>query len=335
MLWTNIPFLLISSLMLDSSFACSPDQPKGKDVPSIKLSVELVVLDVEVLNQKTGQIIGNLKKQDFLLYEDGVRQEITHFSHEKMPLSILLLLDVSASVQPVIERIRDGALHSLDCLRPEDEVALMAFAKTAQLVQDFTKEKRVIVDKIEAIHQATGLSRKGTYLNEAVHQAASHLRAAANPTTRRVIITVTDNVSSQLTFVGHSEREALYELFESGGVLCALVPSEWIGAVLRNTKQLSLPGRFLFSGSVNNFAKETGGIVLKARREEIQTKLDGLIGRLRARYSLGYVSSNPKCDGQFRRLKLKISPGVEGREGKVMILSKRGYYASRAKSISF
>jgi VWFA-related protein len=220
-------------------------------------------------------------------------------------------------------------------LKSDDEVALMAFAKNAQLVQDFTKERRVIEDKIEAINRANGLSRRGTYLNEAVHQAASHLRAAANPTTRRVIITITDNVSSQFPFVGHSEREALYELFESGGVLCALIPSEWIGTVLRNSKKLPLPSRFLFPGSVNSFAKETGGIVLKARREEVQTKLDGLIDRLRARYSLGYVSTNPKYDGQFRRVKLKIAPNIEEREGKLVILSKRGYYASRAKSMSF
>jgi uncharacterized protein with von Willebrand factor type A (vWA) domain len=66
----------------------------------------------------------------FAITENGVKQEVSYFSRDALPLSIILLLDVSRSVRPIIHEIRDGALHALQRLKPEDEVAVMAFGTT-------------------------------------------------------------------------------------------------------------------------------------------------------------------------------------------------------------
>ncbi len=65
-----------------------------------------------------------------------------------LPLSVVLLLNISPSVHPVIEEIHKGALHALQSLKPEDEVALMVFAGVTELIQDFTKDRQLILDKI-------------------------------------------------------------------------------------------------------------------------------------------------------------------------------------------
>src|ERR1044072_1506715 len=90
---------------------------------TLKLITDLVVLDAQVLNKKTGAPIGNLKKEDFAIYEDGVKQEITHFSQDRLPLSILLVIDTSGSVWDVINDLRDKTVESLERLKESDEVA--------------------------------------------------------------------------------------------------------------------------------------------------------------------------------------------------------------------
>src|SRR5262245_10691384 len=72
------------------------DPPKREIIltESIRLSTDLVVIDAQALDRKTGQIINGLKAADFDLYEDGVRQEITHFSQDGLTLSVILLMDL-------------------------------------------------------------------------------------------------------------------------------------------------------------------------------------------------------------------------------------------------
>ncbi len=319
------PFLLFAALL-----AGAQDPPPSQSNPVIKLSTDLVVVDAQVLNNKTGRIVGGLKPDDFLLYEDGVKQEITHFSQNELPLSILLLLDVSGSVKGILNQIQAGARQAMQQLKPEDEVALMIFAGKAKLIQGFTKDRELIAGQIESIR---GLSlsyreRTGTFINEAVYQAATQMRQAANPLGRRVIITVTDDLSNQLPFLGHSRSQALERLYESGSVACGLFVRGPLGNLNAITNKI-LP-RKAVSGSTITYADKTGGEVMNARKEEVESKLVELIDHLRLRYSLGYTSTNAKHDGKFRKIKLKVSPEVDKRDGPLVIRARSGYYSRRS-----
>src|SRR5262245_27195772 len=83
----------------------------------IRVRTELVVVDAQALDRETGQPLARLAREDFELYEDGVRQQITHFSYDVLPLRIVLLLDASPSVLPILEEIRRGARQALDRLK--------------------------------------------------------------------------------------------------------------------------------------------------------------------------------------------------------------------------
>jgi len=78
-------------------------------------------------------------------------------------------------------------------------------------------------------------------------------------------------------------------------------------------------------GTVDPYADSTGGVVFKSGREAVEEKLAALISLLRSRYGFGYVSSNQKRDGKFRKIQLKASPLVEKREGRLDIVTRRGY----------
>ena len=313
----------------------------AKSDQTIKLGVDLVVLDALVLNKKTGRLIGGLRKDDFTIFEDGVRQQITNFSQDALPLSIVILIDTSSSVWPFINQIRQNALQALEQLKQVDEVALIATAARTEVVQDFTTDKLLVAERIKNI-DATALGDDGILLHEAIYQAAAHFHKAANPDSRRAIIAITDDMSTQrVASQGHSEKEAFNELYESDVVVCGLLAGDYsqkrkienryktkwydpVGLIFSGPMQPYSP---FGPGSILTYAKDTGGIVKEVDKGDASAKLADIITQLRSRYSFGYVSSNAKMDGKLlRKIKLTVSSVVEKREGKLSILTRRGYY---------
>jgi len=120
--------LLVFPLIIAALLACAYSQEKDP-IDVVKVNTDLVVFDVQVIDKQTGRVVGNLNKEDFELSDNGVKQQISYFSRDELPLSIILLLDVSASVRPIIHDIRDGALNALQRLKPDDQVAVMAFSE--------------------------------------------------------------------------------------------------------------------------------------------------------------------------------------------------------------
>jgi len=288
----------------------------------LRLSTQLVVVDAQVLGKKAGIPVNGLRERDFMLYEEGVKQQITHFSQDKLPLSIVLLLDVSGSVMPAIDQVRDSGLRALNELKPGDEVALMAFGAWATVLQDFTQTRQLIAAQVAAIESMGPWIREGSYIDEAVYEAAKYLAKASNPDSRRIIVIVTDNLSNQPATLGHSESEAMQQLHASGAAVCGLVVGDFNAAVNEYKRQ-----GFLLKDSIGGYLAETGGILSQVDKDDVTAKLARLIERLRSRYSLGYTPLNLKRDGRFRNIKLKVSPEVERREGEVTIVARKGYYA--------
>jgi VWFA-related protein len=299
-----------------------PQTQQRNDDQPLRLSTQLVVVDAQVINKKTGIPVNGLSERDFLLYEEGVKQQITHFSQDKLPLSIVLLLDVSGSVMPAIDRVRESGLKALNQLKPGDEIALMAFGVWSTVLQDFTKDRQSISAQMGAIAAMGPWIRNGTHIDDAVYEAAKYAAKASNPESRRIILIVTDNLSNQPPTLGHSEAEALQQLHASGAVVCGLVVGDFSATVSEYRKQ----GLFL-KDSIGGYLAETGGILSQVDKDDITAKLARLIERLRSRYSLGYTPLSVKHDGKFHGIKLRVSPETERREGGVTIVARKGYYA--------
>src|SRR5262245_26386970 len=262
----------------------------------IKVNTDLVVFDAQVIDKKTRKAFGGLTRESFEIYEENVKQPIAYFSQDQLPLSVLLLLDISRSVTPIIEQVGAGANDALQRLKPEDEVAVMAFADDPKHIQPFTKDRKLAAEKIS--EASTTFLGHGTFLNEALHEAAEQMNNASNPTNRRAIIVVTDNIAPAGGKFG--KDKVIADLLESGTVVYGLVVRAAIGKVFNILSFGTIHG-------VNSYAEETGGEVLGANREEVDTRLGEMFTRLRTRYTLGYRPPGNNEEGTFRRVKVQLT----------------------------
>jgi len=296
---------------------------------AIRLNTNLVVIDAQVLDRKTGEIINGLKAEDFEVYEDGTKQEITHFSQDKLTLSVILLIDLSSSVSPVLSSIRLGALTSLNRLKETDEVAVMAFSTTTQLVQGFTTDRQTIINKLDGIEKAP-LIGQGTLLFQGLKDAALYMNKASNPASRRVIITITDNVSWDYYNSGVTEKELADYILESGSMVCGLIVEGSLSRVEKIFRR-GRDGKDIYRRrmTIDPFANSSGGETIKAATPEINSRLAQLIDHLRTRYTLGFSPKREQIDGGYRQLRLILTPQTQNRLGDVLIKSRQGYFARR------
>jgi VWFA-related protein len=314
------------SLLVVSVHAQTAQLPQDPPSDAIKLRTELVVVDAQVIDKRSREFIRGLKPQDFDLFEDEARQRIEFLSQDKLPLSIVLLVDVSPSVRPVIEKVREGALQALQRLRPEDEVALMAFAGWTELIQDFTSDRQLILDKMGVAMERKG---GGTRIHEAIAKAARQMRYATNPTSRRVIIAITDNQGAMDRYRDAiSEEEVKQTVMESGATVCGIIVRSLLNvadAIVFQHPQIQERTK---RTSVNPYVEQTGGEIASASKDEINARLGEMLDHLRSRYSIGYSPSNQNYNGKFRRIRLGLSAETKKRlGGELAVSARQGYYA--------
>jgi VWFA-related protein len=313
----------------------------------LRILTELVTVEALVLNETSAKIINDLRQDDFEFYEDGIRQNISHFGRDSLPLSIVLLVDVSGSVSSVTGKIAEEAKDSLSQLRPDDEVALMSFHCVAKSWTDFTKDKDQIADLLKEPNRlnfdpGSETQFDGTIIGDSIRQAAEELQKSSNPAGRRVIIVVTDNLPDNNGAV-YSVKQVADQLLEVGCVVYGIRVDQYKSSTTSSRLIRHLPTSILgdafyrvisrHGGDANTYAEKTGGIVLDGRKDKAAEKLAELIQMLRQRYSFGYTSTNPVMDGRFRKIKVKLRPEAEKRYGKVTILARPGYYARRPEQV--
>ena len=311
----------------------TPTPESSTDV--VKVNVDLVKVDALVLQKNTARIVGGLKKEDFLIYEDGTKQEITHFSTDSLPLSVILVIDRGSicpfeMIDPYTHEVRRAAREAIQRLKPVDEIAVMTYDNNATLVQPFT-QNRVLLE--QALDTVTIRDKVLLHcLNYVFSDAAKYMIKASNPTGRRVIIVITAQTRSEVCYNGPSAKSTVQAVYESGSVVCGII-SKVKGQALENavsqvtSRMTRLTADYL---DLQTLANETGGEVLSDKLARLDLTFQTLIDHLRSRYNLAFVSTNKQRDGTTRKLKLDINPAREGSQGKLVIKARRSYIAPRS-----
>ena len=146
-----------------------------------KTGVELINVTASV-SDASGRFVQGLDKDDFTIYEDGQRQEITHFSAERTPVSLGIVLDTSDSMAGEKLQAAKAALNRFlfDLLDPQDEVFLYTFDDDPQLLQDWTIDRQALSRSInrirtdgatamyDAIAEAIPLAARGRHQKKAI-----------------------------------------------------------------------------------------------------------------------------------------------------------------------
>jgi Ca-activated chloride channel family protein len=319
-----LAFLFQTQAQIQPSTQASPEG-------SVKLRADLVLVDALPVQKKTGRIIGGLKRDDFTIFEDGVQQKIEYFSKDKLPVSVVLLVDRAGCVNPFNEQIRAATIKAISHLKPEDEVAIMTFSSKVKLVQPFTRDRQMIADTIMGVERQHQSEQH--YFNAAIYEASEYMKKAANPAGRRAIIVLT-SLEASIDFSKVSEQEALLSVLESGAVVSGVLIQTVGGRIeqgIRGKPTSLLRHLGLRSGSLKMFVEETGGELVGASPDEIDATLDRLVENISASYSLAYVSTNTARDGKRRRIRVELNPAVENREGKAALLARKSYRAPQAE----
>jgi VWFA-related protein len=305
--------------------------PAVQPAEVVKVDVDLVTVDALVLQKKTARVVGNLKETDFVILEDGTKQQVTHFSQDSLPLSVLLLIDRGGCIDPFGNEVRRAANEALARLKETDEIAVMTYHDDVELLQGFTRDRSEITNALERIPKSHTWADH--CLNKAFAKAADYMVTAGNPVGRRVIIAITGITRNFDCGHGPSGKAAKQALFESGSVVCGLIPTTIVQRMenrymVMGTKALGLFGHTL---DIRELADETGGEVFAEKPENLNTTFATLIDHLRTRYNLAFVSSNKKRDGSLRKLKIDLAPGAQKSQGKLVVKARRSYVAPKEK----
>jgi len=276
--------------------------------PSFRAGVDIVSLNVTVTDAAT-HYITDLDEADFLVFEDGIKQNVTFFNKRQSPIALSLLLDSSASMEEHLPVLQTAASNFVHKLKSNDIAQVIDFDSRVEIRQGFTGNQAELDTAISQL--AAGGS---TSLHNAIYIALKELRkvrAVNEEDVRRQALIVFSDGEDTSSLVSFDEVLDLAKRSETSIYTIALRGSDVQAKGFREAEFV-----------MRTLAQETGG------RSFFPAKIDDLNGvytqiadELASQYTLGYTSANPRRDGAWRRVVIQVSrPNVTPR-------TKKGYYA--------
>jgi VWFA-related protein len=306
---TRRSFFLFAALLLVSGVG---PRAGGAQVqtPTFGTGIEIINLNLSVTDPADNYVT-DLGSPDFAIYEDGIRQELSLFTHENLPISMVLMVDTSASMEEKISVAQQAAIRFTRTLRPVDLAQIVQFNDRATTLESFTNDP----EALEAAILATDTSGP-TALHNALYIALKDLTRDRNPTElrRRAVVLLSDGEDTA-SLVSDDQVLELAKKSEIGIYAISLRPNR----PQDRQRQAFSQAEFLLTA----LSRETGGrVYFPASLSELDAQYDRIAEELRTLYSVGYVSSNVRRDGKWRRIVVRV-PDREG----VTVRTKLGYYA--------
>ncbi len=298
-------------------------EPEVDEDDVVKVSTSLITIPAEVVD-RNGRYAGNLRKEDFHLYENGVEQEITNFASVEEPFTVALLLDVSGSTQTQLQAIRSAANTFITRMRPNDRLMIISFDGKINIMTEVVTlgELRRKKLRLDALNDGTVLyDTLGFTLNE-------RLQAIKG---RKAIVILTDGVDfgSKRFSLKQNVRDAeesdvivypvhyntLPQLPERLSRIVDLKAREKMQAKL--TKDYAVGTVFL-----KTLADKTGGRMYETDSLfDVPRAFSMITEELGRKYSLGYYPKGQVRSGETRNVKVKVN------SSNLIVRSKNSYVA--------
>jgi len=283
-----------------------PLHREGAEGYILHTNVEEVVLNATVL--AGNKLVQDLKRDNFQVFEDGVKQSIISFQHTDLPVSIGLVVDNSGSMSRKRPAVNKSALDLIEASNPQDEAFVVNFSDEAYIDQEFTSEIGKLRDGLSHIE-----SRGGTALYDAVVASADKL-AVDGKRPKQVLIIITDGEDNASELNIEQTIRRVQQL--SGPVIYSiglLFGDEMTRAEVRHARR-----------ALEMLSGETGGIAFFPRSMEEVDEIAAEVAKdIRSQYTIGYHSSKSNADQGFRRVEVTAqAPGM----GKLEVRTRTGYY---------
>lgn len=283
-----------------------------------------VFLDVTVVDRANHPVV-DLDTPDFSVIEDGVRQETAWFTRERMPISLVVLIDTSGSISAKLGRIKAAASSIVRQGHPQDEFCIARFTGDASVVQDFTTN-------VASLEQALSRLKAGgeTALLDAVKFAVQYANERGKHD-RKGVILVTDGGEAnsrcsrdEVLAALRAANTRLYSVAFPDGLDQSQSPN---ARGFRGTQPREAESRA--RGLMDELARVTGGRAFYPRQT---TELDGIAEsialELRTQYRIGYDPTRVDRDGRWREVRVEVIPN-HGREG-MIARTRTGYFAPKS-----
>jgi len=273
---------------------------------ALRVNVDLVLVPVTVTDSY-GRLVTGLDKQHFRVYEGKEEEQITHLSSEDSPVSLGIILDTSGSMKGKIERARDAVMKFLETANPQDECFLVTFADFPQLVTDFTDSCEELQNQLLSV-----TPRGSTALLDAIYVGTSQMRKAKYA--RKALLIISDGGDNHSRY---GEREMKSLVREADTLVYAIGTYDSYFSTLEEQMGPALLG---------DISEETGGRMFTVNNaKDLADAATQISVELRNQYVLGYRPKDPKYDGKWHKIKVKMllprgSPALTAH-------AKRGYYA--------
>jgi VWFA-related protein len=313
----------------------------------IRVDTALVNLNV-VVKDRQGQRVRGLAKDDFDVYEDGARQEITHFVTEERSLKLVLLFDVSLSMETVLPTVKEEAIALANNLRPEDAINIVLFASEVQKPSGWLSSERAIevIRNISAEPHAQPVPASvgnagyrigdtNTFLYEAFRYIFDNFKADND---RIAVVMFSDgvdtgagrampNINRRVNEIGRDlisqarESWALvypirYKTEQAIGDLPAAARRPW-PPVIRIGSSPSDPGHELFK----TIAAASGGEVFEwTTQQDLIAAIKSALADLRSQYAIAYRLPDLKGGKRFRHIKVRV------KRANVVVRTREGYF---------
>jgi Ca-activated chloride channel homolog len=272
---------------------------QAPDRQIFRSGADLVAVNVTVTDGH--KLVRGLQQQDFVIYEDGVPQQIQFFESSDLPLDLILLIDNSSSMRdrmPVVHAAASGFMNSL---RDYDRGAVVTFGDSVQIAQPLTSDKAALE---RAIHATKG--HGGTALHNALYIALKEFgrKATEGTEVRRQAFALLSDGEDTASIL--SLEDVLEQVRRSGVMIYTInLRTEAVPvARLQRAFEASAFG-------LRRLARESGGQAFTTEHvRELHDIYATIAEELASQYSIGYVPSSDKSDGAFRRLVVQVTGGA-------------------------
>ena len=322
------PFVFLLILFGSLCIRAQVDDP-------IRVDSAIVRVNIGVVDPR-GRPITSLNRPNFSVFEDGVKQEISHFELSSAPFSVVMMLDMSGSTKSFRQNIALSAARFMDALAPDDRVAVVEFYDKINLRNDFTSDRSTIAHSIDVSN-----GRGKTYLYKALEFALEKL--SKEKSRRKAIIVLTDGVD---TAIKDQDRAILAPVTDDK-VLTTLKPetNDILNRILNRSDAQGVtiyplalptgdPDRLadptnrqiaMFRAArarLQIVANRTGGQLNTINRLEEMGRLYAQVAAdLRTLYTIEYQPDNTKRDGKWRAIRIDV------RNPDLISRTRQGYFA--------
>ena len=328
-------FYKILSVALLVVFAVAPARAQEPD-EIIRTETRLVQLNIGVVD-KQGRAVTSLTKNDFAVYEDGVKQSIQLFEPVDAPFSLVLMLDMSGSTINFRGQLKLASQRFLDALAPGDRVSVIQFNKNVKTLTGFTEDRRKTA---YAIDIAEGAGE--THFYEALKYALRELEKEGKR--RKAIVVLTDGLDTHLRNADRSilskaqtDEEALATIkpHESAALNSVLASADRQGVTIYplalpsgDPKRLPIPTPNIIGiyaaarARLQSLADRTGGRLNEINRLQYMAQLyREVAANLRTLYTVGYQPQGERPRGKWHEIKVEVA------NSDLTARTKPGYFA--------